>query len=106
MSSSNATLAEINALNYGNIIFYQFWSYLLIGLGTIGHSLNIYVFTRPILRSNPCTRYLLAATISGIIVIYFNVLFRLIQVIYPAYSPFGYSTTSCKILSFIVFCAR
>ncbi|CAF4373274.1 unnamed protein product, partial [Adineta steineri] len=64
MSSSNATLAEVNALNYGNSIFYQIWTYLLLCLGTIGHSLNIYVFTRPTLRSNPCTRYFLAATIT------------------------------------------
>ncbi|CAF4160203.1 unnamed protein product [Adineta steineri] len=64
MSLSNASLAEINALHYGNIIFYQFWSYLLVCLGTVGHSLNIYVFTRPILRSNPCTRYFLATAIA------------------------------------------
>ncbi|UJR34733.1 hypothetical protein I4U23_027510 [Adineta vaga] len=106
MSSSNATLAEINALNYGNIIFYQFWSYLLIGLGTIGHSLNIYVFARPILRSNPCTRYFLAATISGIFVTYTNVLLRLLQKLDPKYDLFAYSTVSCKILSFVVLHAR
>ncbi|CAF1401337.1 unnamed protein product [Adineta steineri] len=106
MSLSNATLAEINALRYGNIIFYQFWSYSLVCLGTIGHSLNIYVFTRPTLRSNPCTRYFLAASISGIHIVLSNVLLRLLQMIYPAYNPFGYSTASCKILSFIVFCTR
>ncbi|CAF1065049.1 unnamed protein product [Adineta steineri] len=106
MSLSNASLAEINALHYGNIIFYQFWSYLLVCLGTVGHSLNIYVFTRPILRSNPCTRYFLATAIAGSFVTTFNVLLRLLQMIYPAYNPFGYSTASCKILSFIVYCSR
>ncbi|CAF1411486.1 unnamed protein product [Adineta steineri] len=106
MSLSNATVAEINALRYGNMIFFEFWSYLLICLGIIGHSLNIYVFTRPILRSNPCTRYFLAVTITGSFVTIFNMPLRLIQLMYPAYNPFGYSIASCKILSFIVMCAR
>jgi hypothetical protein len=106
MSLSNASLAEINALNYANIIFYQFWSYLLVCLGTVGHSLNIYVFTRPKLRSNPCARYFLAAAISGIFVTIVNVMLRLLQLMYPAYNPFGYSTASCKILSFIVYSSR
>ncbi|CAF0953639.1 unnamed protein product [Adineta steineri] len=106
MSLSNATLAEINALHYGNMIFQQFWSYSMVCLGIIGHSLNIYVFTRPTLRSNPCTRYFFAATISGILIIPTNFMLRLLQMIYPAYNPFGYSTASCKILSFIVICAR
>ncbi|UJR19840.1 hypothetical protein I4U23_022973 [Adineta vaga] len=36
---------------------------------TIGHLLNIYVFTRPTLYSNSCGRYFLAATISGMLVV-------------------------------------
>ncbi|CAF1446087.1 unnamed protein product [Adineta steineri] len=106
MSSSNATLAEINALNYGNSIFYQIWTYLLLCLGTIGHSLNIYVFTRPTLRSNPCTRYFLAATITGIYIILTSCLWRYLQITYPAYNPFGYSTASCKILSFMALTSK
>ncbi|UJR17297.1 hypothetical protein I4U23_004192 [Adineta vaga] len=107
MSSSNTTTrAEINAFIYANDVFSRFWSYLLICLGTTGHALNIYVFTRSILRSNPCTRYFLAATISGIFCTYINVLLRLIQNLYPDYNPFGYSTASCKILSYIVYCSR
>ena len=106
MSSSNSSLAQISALNYANSVFYQIWSYLLIVFGTIGHILNIYVFTRPSLRSNPCTRYFLAATISGIFCIYINTLFRFLQTLYPSSNPFGYSSASCKILTFIVFCSR
>ncbi|CAF0734527.1 unnamed protein product [Adineta steineri] len=106
MSLSNTTLAEINALNYDNRIFFQFWSYSLLCLGIIGHSLNIYVFTRPILRSNPCTHYFLAATITSGFMTIFNFPLRLIQYMYPAYNPFGYSTASCKVLTFMVMCAR
>ncbi|CAF1004481.1 unnamed protein product [Adineta steineri] len=32
MSLSNTTLGEINALRYGNMIFFEFWSYSLVGL--------------------------------------------------------------------------
>ncbi|CAF1065007.1 unnamed protein product [Adineta steineri] len=106
MSLSNATLAEINSLHYGNIIFYQFWTYLVVCFGIIGHSLNIYVFTRPTLRSSPCARYFLAAAITSILFIMTNYVFRLLQMIYPAYNPYGYSTASCKILTFICISAR
>ncbi|UJR18043.1 hypothetical protein I4U23_004944 [Adineta vaga] len=86
--------------------FQRIWSYLLIVLGTVGHVLNVYVFTRPTLRSNPCARYFLAATIGGIFCTYVNTLLRLLQSIYPNYNPFGYSTASCKILTFIAYCFR
>ncbi|CAF3913316.1 unnamed protein product [Adineta steineri] len=65
MSLSNATMAEINALNYANEVFFLFWTFASIALGTVGHLLSIYVFTRPILRSNPCACYFLAATVTG-----------------------------------------
>ncbi|CAF4267707.1 unnamed protein product, partial [Adineta steineri] len=66
MSLSNATMAEINALNYANEVFFLFWTFASIALGTVGHLLSIYVFTRPILRSNPCACYFLAATVTGL----------------------------------------
>ncbi|CAF4104502.1 unnamed protein product [Adineta steineri] len=105
MPLSNATIAEINALNYANEIFYLFWAFVLIALGTIGHSLSIYVFTRPILRSNPCACYFLSATIIGLFVTYVNTPLRLLQYIYN-YDVFKYSTASCKILTWILLCAR
>lgn len=86
-------------------IFYQFWSYLMICLGIIGHSLSVYVFTRPTLRSNPCVRYFLAATISGFFVTLVNVPLRLLQAMYN-YDAFGYSNLSCKLLTFIVSWSR
>ncbi|UJR18180.1 hypothetical protein I4U23_005080 [Adineta vaga] len=102
MSSLNTSIA---AINYSNSVFYQFWSYLLFCLGIVGHSLNFYVFTRPTLRSNPCVRYFLASTISGLLVTLINVLLRLLQLMYKI-NTFGYSTVSCKILTFIVYCTK
>ncbi|CAF1360826.1 unnamed protein product [Adineta ricciae] len=106
MSSSNATLAEINYITYVNQVINQFYSYFLICFGTIGHLLNIYVFTRPILYSNPCARYFLAATISGFLVATINIPMRLVQSTYPMYNPFGYSTASCKILTYATACVK
>ena len=72
MSSFNTSSVAADAISYGTNIFYQFWSYLLVCLATVGHSLSIYVFTRPALHSDPCVRYFLVSTISGILVVYLN----------------------------------
>ena len=105
MSSSNTSTVETDAIVNASRIFYQSWSYLLICLGTIGHSLSVYVFTRPTLRSNPCVRYFFAATISGLVVTWINLPLRLSQTMYNR-DAFGYSTASCKILTFIVTWSR
>jgi hypothetical protein len=105
MSSSNTSTAEIDSIKYFMATFAQIWSYLLIVLGTIGHSLNIYIFTRPILRPNPCVCYFLASTITGFSVIYITVLLRFLQLRYNI-DAFAYSSTSCKILTFITLWTR
>ena len=105
MSSANSSLDEINAIKYHSRMFFQFWAYLLISLGSVGHSLNAYVFTRPGLRSNPCVRYFLASTITGFIVALINMPLRLLQYMY-GYDVFGYSVPACKILTLIVTWAR
>lgn len=79
--------------------------YLLIVLSTVGQSLNVYVFTRPTLRSNPCVRYFLAATLASILVTYVNGLLRLLQNVYSI-DMFGYSNASCKALTYIAFWAK
>ncbi|UJR17255.1 hypothetical protein I4U23_004150 [Adineta vaga] len=59
--------AEVNAIEYANQIFFRFWSFFILIPRIIGHSCSIYVFTRRTLHSNPCVRYFLAATISGLL---------------------------------------
>lgn len=101
MSSLNITIATLDAINNSACGFYQFWSYLMISLGIIGHSLSIYAFTRPTLRSNPCVRYFLAVTLCGLFVTLINTPLRLLQFMYNR-DAFGYSMASCKILTFVV----
>lgn len=105
MSSSNTTTMDTDAIKRTTVMFAQIWSYLLIFLGTIGHSLNIYVFTRPALRSNPCIVYFFASTISGISVTFINIPLRLMQQVYNI-DAFAYSNTSCQILTWIVLWTR
>jgi len=105
MSSSNTSTVDIDRINSITVMFVRVFSYSLICLGTVGHSLSIYVFTRPTLRLNPCSRYFLASTLTGIFVTYVNVPLRLLQNVY-SYDLFALSSTSCKILTFVVFWAR
>ena len=90
MSSISVSTADIDNVKSVRVTFTRFWSFLLICLGTIGHSLSIYVFTRSTFRSNPCVRYFLAATICGILVTYGNTPLRLLQTGYSI-DVFGYS---------------
>jgi len=105
MSSSNTSTSDVDSINWSAAMFLEVFSYLLICLGTVGHSLSIYVFTRPTLRLNPCSRYFLASTITGIFVTYVNVPMRLIQNVYN-YDIFALSSTSCKMLTFVLFWAK
>ena len=105
MSSSDTMNAEVDAVKYIMIMFAQIWSYSVIILGTIGYSLNIYVFTRPTLRSNPCGRYFLASSISGFFITNVSIPLPLLQFVYNV-DLFGYSSAACKIFTFIVFWTR
>jgi hypothetical protein len=105
MASSNTSTADVDKINWSSAMFIRVVSYLLICLGTVGHSLSIYVFTRPTLRSNPCSRYFLASTLTGFFVTYVNVPLRLISAGYNI-DIFGFSSTSCKILTYVLFWAR
>ncbi len=64
MSSSNVSdIAD--AINWASMMFARCWSVVMFILGIIGHTLSIYVFTRPTLRKNPCARHFLASAVSG-----------------------------------------
>jgi len=64
-----------------------------IVLGTIGNILNILIFTRPKLLQLSCTIYLLAASIDNILVIYTNLLTRLLAT--------GYSNDITQLSDFL-----
>lgn len=106
MSSTNTTVnAEIAKIRAGAAIVYQVWQWMLVALVVIGHTLNLYVLTRRTLRSNPCTRYFLASSISGLFVTLVNNPLRLLQIAFNL-NAFETSNAACKALTYLVFCSR
>ncbi|CAF1239581.1 unnamed protein product, partial [Adineta steineri] len=105
MSSSNTTTTEADIIKADGIIFYQVFCYSMLAFGIIGHTLSIYVFTRPVLRSNPCSRYFLASTISGCFVVLINMPLRLLQLGYNI-NIFTNSIIVCKIVSLLLLWAK
>src|ERR1700728_4250221 len=98
MSSSNISSLQLGAnnLNYIAMMFVRCYCYLIIPLGVAGHLMSIYVFTRPALRTNPCSRYFLAASIVGLIVTCYNLPMRMIQSGFIDTDPGAYSVMFCK----------
>jgi hypothetical protein len=106
MSSSNTSIADaIDNVNRNQSIFANCWSAFLLGFGIVGHSLNIYVFARPKLFSNPCARYFLASTIISYVILCGSIPLRLLQLGYSI-DVFLTSVTMCKVLSYILGCVR
>ncbi|CAF1672765.1 unnamed protein product, partial [Adineta ricciae] len=105
MSLSNTSITEAMIIRENTIVFIRVWSYLMIIFGTFSHVSNIYVFTRPSLRSNSCSWYFFAATISGFCVVTISTPLRLLSLGY-AIDYFSSSSAACKILTLIVMWAR
>jgi hypothetical protein len=110
MSTSNTTtdassINAISALRKNGILFIQIWSSIIFPLGFVGHVLSIYVFTRPTLRSNPCSQYFLASAISGMGIMCVNIPLRLLQQVYGI-DVFVYSDAACRIIQWILLTIR
>jgi hypothetical protein len=88
---------EANNLNYIAMMFIRYYCYVVIPLGTVGHLLSIYVFTRPSLQSNSCSMYFLAATIFGLLHTCYVLPMRMIQSGFIDTDPGAYSVVFCKI---------
>lgn len=90
----------INDINRSMTLFVEIWCIPLFVFGVVGHALSIYVFTRREFRSNSCTRYFLASTISGCGVVYLLVPARFLETGYNI-SIFISSILLCQILTYI-----
>jgi hypothetical protein len=101
MSSSNVSdIADaISTINWDSMMFARRWSVIMFTLGIVGHTLSIYVFTRPTLRRNPCARYFLASAVAGYCITCVTIPLRTLQLGYNI-NTFVYSVPLCKILSF------
>ena len=86
-----------NQLNYIAMMFIRCYCYIVIPLGLIGHLLSIFVFTRPTLRTNPCTSHFLAATIVGLLNTCYVLPIRMVQSAFVDTDPGAYSVIFCKV---------
>ena len=91
---------------YIGMMFIRCYCYVAIPLGAVGHLLSIYVFTRSSMRSNPCSRYLLAATTFGMMLTIYTVPMRLIQSGFINTDPGAYSVVFSKTTWFKLYSIR
>ena len=73
-----------------------------IVLGTFGNIMNILIFTRRSLRTNPCSLYFLASSINNLFVLYVALLTRLLSSGWKI-DPSNSSTALCKLRIFFVY---
>ncbi|CAF0941312.1 unnamed protein product [Adineta steineri] len=106
MSSPNTSTASVDidaieAVKYNTVLFVEVWSFVIFFLGTVGHILSIYVFTRRSLRSNACSQYFLASAVAGLGVVYINIPLRFLQSVFNI-DVFASSDVMCRILNWLL----
>lgn len=101
MSSSE----YIDWLNYINVQMNRYFPLPFIILGTIGVFLNVIIFTRRSLFNNSCVQYLLANTLSNLIVLYWVAVTRIFSDGYGNDLSIR-SDTFCRIRYFLTYYSR
>ncbi|CAF0745356.1 unnamed protein product [Adineta ricciae] len=90
-----------------NLNFVLFWishviSVIQIIFGTFGNFFNIIIFTRRTLRSNPCSTYFLAASVSNLFEIYTVILFNYFGINWNWF-PSNTNDAWCRISHFLIY---
>ncbi|CAF0768842.1 unnamed protein product [Adineta ricciae] len=100
MSNLNATISFLNALSLvqTNISIYGYSVILIVG--NIGSVLNVFVLTRRQYLQNSCSCYILASTVTNLIILNVVVLFRLLTGF--DIDPSRTSAFFCKFRTYIV----
>jgi hypothetical protein len=110
MSSSNVTISpniqnEINTINSFIIDLARYVFPMIFLFGLISNVLSIYVFTRPLLRRNPCCMYFLSSAVAALVYTVINIPFRTLQMGYNI-DPTIYIPIVCKIKYFFAYTWR
>ncbi|CAF0741754.1 unnamed protein product [Adineta steineri] len=100
-NTASVDIDVIEAVKYNTILFVEVWSFVIFFLGTVGHILSIYVFTRRSLRSNACSQYFLASAVAGLGVVYINIPLRFLQSVFNI-DVFASSDVMCRILNWLL----
>ncbi|UJR18327.1 hypothetical protein I4U23_005229 [Adineta vaga] len=99
MSNSSDSLAE--TLNIVTTWIFHVCCVLQIIFGTCGNLFNIIIFTRPTLRTNPCSMYFLGGSITNLFEIY-TVLLHQYLINAWKWTSTANSIVWCKILNWLV----
>ena len=110
MSSSNVTIAlavqnEINTINSFIILWARCLYPIIVVFGVVSNVLNIYVFTRPVLKRNSCCMYFLSSSFAALIYTVINLPLRTLQVGYNI-DPTAYISAICKLKYIFVYTWR
>ena len=110
MSSSSPTTSasvqnEINTINSIIVISTRYCSLIIVPVAVVWDLLDIYVFTRPQLRRNPCCMYFLSSSITTLVYILINVPLRLLQMGFNI-DPMLDSLIACKFKYFFTYSWR
>jgi hypothetical protein len=66
-NTNSSTIAYLNCITHE---LNRYIPILFLTFGTIGNILNIIVFTRPSLRTNPCSLYFISGSIANFLSLY------------------------------------
>lgn len=92
---STSTDSTIDFLNYVTRELNRYIPIVFLILGTIGNFSNILVFTRPLLRSTPCSIYFISSSVANFFAIYIGLITPFLG-LYKL-DPTQYNDTLCKI---------
>jgi hypothetical protein len=110
MSLANVTYSysvqnEIIALNRSIVLFVRCAAPIIFALGVTCNLLNIFVFTRPSLRRNPCCMYFLSSSVAALIYHLVEIPFRFFQFGFNL-DPTRYLLSICKLRYYFAFTWR
>ncbi|UJR08889.1 hypothetical protein I4U23_013144 [Adineta vaga] len=104
MSSSDVQ-NSINQMNAFVIALARYSFPVIFTFGVVCNLLNVYVFTRPNLRTNPCCMYFLSSSIAALLFTVFNFPLRTLQLGYSI-DPTVDSQIFCQLKSYLTFSWR
>ncbi|CAF4402977.1 unnamed protein product, partial [Didymodactylos carnosus] len=91
----------IPTLNYSTSQINRYFSLFIVLFGTIGNVLNVLVFSRGSLRTNPCAVYFLSSSILALLCLYSGISSRILLGF--GVDPSTTSTVLCKLRIYTVY---
>ncbi|CAF1031686.1 unnamed protein product [Adineta ricciae] len=110
MSASTTTNSPsvqnmINEMNVAIVSLARYGFPVIFIFGVVCNVLNVYVFTKPTLRTNPCCMYFLSSSVTALLFTVFNLPIRTLQLGYSIDLTVD-SVVGCQVRTYLVFVWR